>query len=140
MKKAREILLKRHQSVEPKLHRVWTRTLAPAQRGETKPAHRSLPLAVGWKLWRELIWPSRRIWASLACAWVLIVALNLASSEPATRVASVVTPPSHEEMRALIEQRQMLAQMIGPMPEPAIKRKSAPLGPRSDRAARIAAA
>jgi hypothetical protein len=91
-------------------------------------------------LWQELILPSRRIWAGLACAWVVIAVLNLASSEPAeTEIVSRTKPPSHEEMRVLIEQRRMLAQLIGPLSEPAYTQKRAAPGPHSERAAQTAA-
>ena len=137
MKKPREILLKQHRSVEPKLDRMWAKTLSPELRSEGTPAGENVFVAVGWKLWRELIWPSRRIWAGLACAWIAIVVLNLTSSEPSPQVASNTKPRSPEEMQALIEQRRMLAQMLDPLSEPSNKRKSNPLGPRSDRVARI---
>jgi hypothetical protein len=91
-------------------------------------------------LWRELIWPCRRIWVGLACSWLLIIGLNMASSEPSRRVVSQEETSSGEEIRALIEQRRMLAQMIGPIAEPAADRKSNPTGPRSDRTSRISAA
>jgi hypothetical protein len=91
-------------------------------------------------MWRELIWPSRRIWAGLAVAWLVILGLNVASSEPTPRVASRAEARSGKELRALIEQRRMLAQMTDPLPEPANTRKSNPPGPRSDRAAAISAA
>jgi hypothetical protein len=135
MKTPREILLKRHQTVEPKLGRMWVRDLAPGLRSKATPDHRNVFLAVSWTLWRELILPSRRIWAGLACAWLLIAALNLASSEPAAKIASQSKPPSGEELRALIEQRRMLAQLIGPPSEPAYTQKRTAPGPRSDRAA-----
>jgi hypothetical protein len=91
-------------------------------------------------MWQELIFPSRRIWAGLACAWVVIAVLNLASSEPTTtEVVSRTKPPSHEEMRVLIEQRRMLAQLIGPLSEPAYTQKRAAPGPRSERPAQTAA-
>ncbi|HUD82763.1 MAG TPA: hypothetical protein VMQ67_04640 [Candidatus Saccharimonadales bacterium] len=99
------------------------------------PTRQNVFLAVGWTLWRELVLPSRRIWAGLACAWLLIAVLNLASSEPSTKVASKVQPPSHEEIQALLEQRRMLAQLIGPLSEPAYTQKRTAPGPRSDRAA-----
>ena len=91
-------------------------------------------------MWRELVWPSRRIWAGLACAWLLIIGMNVASTEPATRIASKATPPSHDEMQALIEQRRMLAQLTDWPTEPANTRKPNPPGPRSDRTTRISAA
>ena len=140
MKTPREILLNRHRSVEPKFDRLWDNSLAPKLRSEPSSAsaaetvRQNLLFAAGWKLWRELIWPSRRIWAGLACAWLLIIALNVASYEPSPQVAIKAPPPSREEMRALIEQRQLLAQMIGLMPEPAGRRKSQPSEPRSERA------
>jgi hypothetical protein len=137
MKSPREILLKQHRSVEPKLDRIWARTLSPELRSEGTPTRENVFVAAGWTLWRELIWPSRRIWAGLACAWVAILVLNVAFSEPTTRVANKSEPRSREEMQSLIEQRRMLAQMLDPLSEPSRKRRSNPPGPRSDRVARI---
>ena len=139
MKTPREILLKQHQSVEPKLERMWAENLSPEVRSEGMSAGGNVVFAVGWTLWRELIWPSRRIWAGLACAWVVILALNVASSEAPPRVASKAEPRSSDEMQALIEQRRMLAQMLDPLSETSAKRKSNLPGPRSDRGGRISA-
>lgn len=150
MKTPREILLGRHRAVKPKLDRMRTDNLAPVvaavcDRRESGQARgvgaRRAPVQwLGWKLWRELVWPCRRTWAGLACAWLLIIGLNLASSDSSPRVAGKTETRSREEIRALIEQRRMLAQLIGPMAEPAADRKSNPTGPRSDRSARISAA
>ena len=138
MKSPREILLGRHRDVEPKLERMWASLAAACHRRALREggADRA-PLQV---LWRELILPSRRIWAGLACTWVVIIVLNVVSYEPSPQLASQAKPPSHEEMRALIEQRQLLAQMIGPMPEPAVRRKSHSTEPRSERTEEISAA
>ena len=155
MKTPREILLKRHQAVEPKLDRIWTEAIAPEllswratlRRGRrnvtdtilrgSAQAPRVPPANV---LWRELIWPCRHVWAGVACAWLLIIGLNMASFERAPRVASKTEPRSGEELRAFIEQRQLLAQLTDALPEPADTRKPNPPGPRSDRGARISAA
>jgi hypothetical protein len=134
MKTPREILLKRHQAVEPKLERMWAEELSTELRSEATPARENVFLAAGWVLWRELVLPSRRVWAGLACAWVLIAVLNLASAEPATKTVSQMKPPSGEELRAIIEQRRMLAQLIGPLSEPVYTQKRAAPGPRSERA------
>jgi hypothetical protein len=145
MKTPREILLKHHRSAEPKLDQMWDESLAPelqsgrAHTREASTGRENLLLAAGWKLWRELVLPSRRIWAGLACAWIVIAVLNLASSEPATDVVSQTKPRSSEELRALIEQRQMLAQLIGPISEPAYTQKRSSPGPRSERAPQTAA-
>jgi hypothetical protein len=140
MKTPREILLKQHQSVEPQLDRMWVKELAPELRSERTPAHENVLLVVGWKLWRELIWPCRRVWAGVACAWLLIVGLNVASVEPARQIASKAGPRSSEEMQVLIEQRRMLAQLTDWPTEPAKTRKSNPPGPRSERTTKISAA
>jgi hypothetical protein len=132
--------LKRHQSVEQKLDRIWAENLATELQSKPTPARKNVLLAAGWTLWRELVLPSRRIWAGLACAWVAIVVLNAASSDASSRVARNVTPPSREDTQALIEQRRMLAQLIGPLSEPAYPRKRTTPGPRSDRAAQTSAA
>ncbi len=140
MKTPREILLDLHRSAEPDLDRLWNQKLAPALANDSTLVHRNALVAAGWKMWRELIVPNRRIWAGLACAWVVIGALNLVSSERAVAVASQNRPPSHEEMRALVEQRRMLAQLIGPAPESASPRKHTMPGPHSENAPRVSAA
>lgn len=70
MKTPREILLKQHRSVEPKLKRMWDEKLAPELVGDTTSIGHNVLLAIGWKLWRELIWPSRgfgRGWRARGC-------------------------------------------------------------------------
>ena len=129
MKTPREVLLSQHRNVEPKLDRMWRATLRRGLRNGADATERVPPAKL---LWRELIWPCRRIWAGLACAWALIIAVDLASSEPAARATVKVAPPSREEMQALVEQRRMLAQLIGPLPAPESKRKSVSPGPRSE--------
>jgi hypothetical protein len=140
MKTPREILLKRHKSAEPKLAQMWNESLSTKLRSEGVPARENMFLAVIRTLWRELVLPNPRIWAALTCAWVMIAVLNLASSRPATEVASRAKPPSREEIRALIEQQQMLTQLIGPPSEPATLQKHTSPGPRSDRTGQISAA
>lgn len=55
-------------------------------------------------------------------------------------VVSRAEPRSDEEMRVLIEQRRMLAQMIEPAPLPADKRQSILPSPRSDRPIEVSTA
>ncbi len=142
MKTPREILLKQHQAVEPKLDQMWDRSLAPTVAAvcDRRDSNHNPFLTIGWTLWRELFLPSRRIWASLACAWLLIAVLNLASSEPTIKVTNQPKPRSGEELSALIEQRRMFAQLIGPLSEPVYTQKRTSPGPRSDRAVQILAA
>jgi hypothetical protein len=120
---------------------MWDKSFAPTVAAvyERRDSKHSPFLAVASTLWRELIQPSRRIWAGLACVWVLIAMLNLASSEPAMKIAAQSKPPSGEEVRALIEQRRMFTQLIGPLSEPAYTQKRTSPGPRSERTAQISA-
>ena len=142
MKTPREILLKRHRTIESKLDRMWNESLAPTVAAvyNRRDSKHNVFLAASWVLWRELVLPSRRIWAGLACAWVLIVVLNLASAEPTAKVVSQSKPPSGDELRALIEQRRMLAQLIGPLSEPVYTKKRTSPGPHSERAVQTSAA
>ena len=144
MKTAREVLLGRHRDIEPKLDQMWRVTLRCGLRGGADAAPRSSVQAsrvptggLAWRLWCELIWPCRRTWAGLACAWVVILMLNVASSERVTPVATRTGPRSHAEMRALAEQRRMLTQLIEGAPIPVSKQKSIPTSPRSDRALEV---
>jgi hypothetical protein len=135
MRTPREILLSRHRSTEPKLDRMWTNDLSTELRSKATSGHENVFLATGWTLCRELILPSRRIWAGLACAWVLIAVFNLASSEPTTKVVAQSRPRSSEEIHTLIEQQRMFAQLLGPLAEPTYTQKPASPGPRSECAA-----
>ena len=130
MKTPREVLLARHRGIEPKLEQMWPSVAAICDRRGSREvgAHRA-PLQL---LWRELIWPCRRVWAGLACAWTLIIVVHVASSEPTTRDTGKTPPQSREEMQALAEQRRMLAQLIEPTAEPSEKHKSELPGPRSE--------
>ena len=130
MKTPREVLLARHRGIEPKLEQMWPSVAAVCDRRGSREvgAHRA-PLQL---LWRELIWPCRRVWAGLACAWTLIIVVHVASSEPTTRDTGKTPPQSREEMQALAEQRRMLAQLIEPTAEPSEKHKPELPGPRSE--------
>ena len=140
MKTPREILLKQHQSIERKLDRLWVANLSKELRPKAVAPRGNVFFATIRILWCELVLPSRRIWAGLVCAWLLIAVLNLASFESSVKVASKVEPPSREKIQALVEQRRMLAQLIGPLYEPANAPKHTAPGPRSERPAQTTAA
>src|ERR1051326_3014278 len=62
------------------------------------------PFTIHAPCWRELLWPNPAAWAGLAAAWVVILALNLASSNKSTSVAAAPAP-SPEVIEALHQQR-----------------------------------
>ena len=61
-----------------------------------------------------MFWPYPRAWAGLAAAWVVIIALNLATRESgAPEIARQLPPPSPQLRQLLREQEQMLAELTG---------------------------
>ena len=93
MKSPREILLQHHRAATPALDRIRQDVLA----GELG-AHATTPRlentdarddARGFalKLWRELIWPCRQVWAALAAVWLVLGVFELATrSQPPVEV------------------------------------------------------
>jgi hypothetical protein len=117
MKTPREILLEQHRSAAPKLDAIRREVLAekvtPARAGG------SGALAAVWLnwpvvLWRELIWPSRRIWAGLAAVWILIFVFNFSQRDPSELMARKTPPPSPEMILTFRQQEKLLAELIGP--------------------------
>jgi hypothetical protein len=71
------------------------------------------PSRIALKLWQELVWPCRRIWAGMAVVWVAVLICNR-SMEETPRVAFDRSPATTSEMaKVLKEQKQMLSQLLG---------------------------
>jgi hypothetical protein len=68
--------------------------------------------------WRNLFWPSPRIWAGLGVAWIVILFLNLNSGLSSSAVANsqVATAPASDGIE---ERRRLMAELLGPVSEPA---------------------
>jgi len=119
MKTPREILLSCHQSAVPKLDAIRREIVAELNNEETKEQSflNSLgPWCLGGlrNLWLELIWPSRRIWASLAAVWFLIFLANF-SMRDHSQPQMATTAPSPQMILAFQQQEQMLTELIGPV-------------------------
>ncbi len=85
-----------------------------------------------------LLWPHPKAWAGLAAAWLVILAMNLYSSDPTTPTAKTEVAPSPELMLALREQRRELAKLIEPAATfDAEKPKSFLPSPRSEQRAGV---
>jgi len=115
MKTPREILLERHQAIDPKLDALRREILA--RQFET-----SRPINSGTNrlnlLWQELFWSCRRTWTSLAAIWVILLLLNLSQRDPASvRLAqsqpSAVTMMSFRDQEALLQ--ELLADRTSPL-------------------------
>jgi len=110
MKTPREILFQRHQTAESKLDTVRCEVLsAEFVRGGRRVADTaSLPSL----LWRELVWPCRRIWTGLAAAWIFILAVNFSIEDKSEIVAQKSSTP--EMIMTWQQQERVLAELIGP--------------------------
>jgi len=88
--------------------REWRREiLGPLRPPRTAPA--------GW--WRQLLWPHPAAWASLAAAWVAIVALNRAAT-PDAAPRQVATRPSRDMVLAYQERQRLSAELASDRSEP----------------------
>jgi hypothetical protein len=119
MKTPHEILLERHQAATPKLDVIRQSAVAavcdrhPAMVDAHERRSQTAATMIGHVLWRELIWPSRRIWAGLAAVWVVILTVNvsLRNESPALALKS---PPTREMIMAWRQQERLLTELIGP--------------------------
>lgn len=142
MKTPREILFARHANAEPKLDAIRERMLleqlsVKSRAAESPTLWRKFnPLFVVTKLWQELVWPCRRIWAGIAAVWVGILIFGMASSDWGPAVAT--SAPAPDVMMAIEQQRQMMAQLLDSAPAESATKPRLP-GPRSEERQTIAA-
>jgi hypothetical protein len=104
------------------LKRQPPRQLPPEWRGEILNAARQRepvekPPQTPW--WLAWLWPSPVAWACVACAWLVIIGLNLASQPPNGKTAALVSRSPQEIEMALIQQRQLVQQLFQSEAEPA---------------------
>ena len=123
MKTPREILFERHQAIAPKLeairHDVVNAEFNVGQASRLSPSEKAEKLETGATpvlrlLWRELIFPSRRIWAGLAATWILIFVFNFAQRDPAELLARKSPPPAPQMILTFRQQERLLTELIGP--------------------------
>jgi hypothetical protein len=120
MKTPRELLLERHQNAAPKLDTIRQSTVTAVcdRRIATDAVYKRRPQTGATMIlqtfWRELIWPSRRIWAGLAATWILIFVFNFSQRDPAELMARKSPPPSPEMILTFRQQERLLAELIGP--------------------------
>ncbi|PYK58897.1 MAG: hypothetical protein DME21_14645, partial [Verrucomicrobia bacterium] len=81
----------RPEDFEKQLQRQPLRKIPAEWRGEildaARRAHEPQPSQpASW--WRALLWPCPQAWAGLAAVWVLILALNSVTREPARSARS----------------------------------------------------
>jgi anti-sigma factor RsiW len=74
---------------------------------------RLVPVEILVRLWLELIWSARRIWAGFAFVWLMIAAVNLAVTDHAVTTEANGKKPAPATFMAWDQERQMLAEWIG---------------------------
>jgi hypothetical protein len=113
MKTPRDILLEQHGAADPKLDAIRRKVVWEGRRVAVPKFRVAGTATLPMLIWRELIWPSRRIWAGLAAVWVLIFVFNFSQRDPAELMARK-SPPSPEMMLTFRQQERLLAELIGP--------------------------
>src|SRR5689334_17355107 len=113
MKTPREILFERHRQAEPRLNKVRRQALAELTAARSEAGLRqSRSEGLLKKIWLELIWPSRRAWAGMATLWLALLAVNFGMKATATSSTAGRSARSGELVRALEEQRRLLAELL----------------------------
>jgi hypothetical protein len=108
MKTPRDILFARHQNAAPKLDAIRHEVLSTEfQNKDQIPFFANLPLA----LWRELFWPSHRIWTGLAAIWILIFVVNFSQRDKSEMMARKTPLPSPEAILTFQQQERLLAEL-----------------------------
>src|ERR1041384_3889719 len=93
MKTARELLLKRHRAIEPKLDALRARVVfGLSEEIERGPSPVKVRLAD--RIWQELILPARRLWIGAAAAWCLIGLLHASAPSPKPLLSAKAPRPS----------------------------------------------
>lgn len=85
------------------------------------------------KLWRELIWPVRRIWIAFVCVWVAIVAVNFADTDKPGQLEARVKIPPGNLITVWQRQQELLTEFNNPENADMDKPKPNLPRPRSDR-------
>lgn len=114
MKTPRDILLERHRAADPKLDAIRREVVWEGRRAAVPKFRVADTATLPVLIWRELIIPSRRIWAGLAATWILIFVFNFAQRDPAELMARKTPPPSPEMILTFRQQERLLAELIGP--------------------------
>jgi hypothetical protein len=100
MKTPKEILLQRHQAVEPKLDAVRRNALAVLERPGLAQS------------WREFVFAMRWHLAGLSAVWIAVLLLNIDSPSGSTVViAQDKIPPTRVLLQALLKNRRELMEL-----------------------------
>jgi hypothetical protein len=115
MKTPRDILFASHQAAAPKLDAIRHEVLKAGLREGRRVAVPKFRVADAATLtiliWRELIFPCRRIWTGLAAVWILIFIVNF-SQHDGSQTAKMKPSPSPEVMMTFRDQQKLLDELL----------------------------
>jgi RNA polymerase sigma-70 factor, ECF subfamily len=123
MKTPRDILFTRHQAAAPKLDAIRRKVGAELNHEDPK-AQSGAGNLMSWcrsgskQLWRELVWPCRRIWAGLAAVWILVFIVNVSQRDGLQTVIAKSSPPT-EVMMTFRDQQKLLNELFADRSLPA---------------------
>ena len=120
MKTARELLLERHQSAEPRLNALRQSVVDDLARTAVSPRHSLGGWGAGMGAWVSALRPLQRQWVALGAVWILAAVLNH-ESEPAipAALAGRAVPAPHRILAAIRENRRQVWELIhGPVLPP----------------------
>jgi hypothetical protein len=106
MKTPRDLLLAQHRAAEPQLDALRREVVQQFREEQHVTVRRMNFLSL---LWRELILPSRRLWAAVATAWVVILLVNLSLRDPVPGGSVKVYAPA---MMSFQEQQTLLNALL----------------------------
>jgi len=112
MKTPREILLEQHRAATPKLDAIRHECVGQASSLSQNKMSETGKMPVLLLIWRELIFPSRGIWASLAAIWIFIFVANV-SQRDRSQMTMAKPSSSPEMVLSFRQQEKMLAELIG---------------------------
>jgi hypothetical protein len=123
MKTPRDILFTRHRAAMPKLDAIRREVVTNFNHQDTKAPSWTMIL-VSWclggsiQLWRELVWPCRRIWSGLAVVWILLLVINVAQRDRASVNLAKASPPAVSLM-TFRDQQKLLNELFADRSLPA---------------------
>jgi anti-sigma factor RsiW len=125
-----------HIEPRPAVQMRWANAVKSADK--RKSVSLFSPRIVVLECWRQLIWPSRRIWSGLAAVWLLILIANLNFHASTPRMMATTLPRSADFIMAFREQEQVLLELTDRSDAKAVSppTRSAPR-PRSERHSRF---
>jgi hypothetical protein len=109
---------------------AWRQEILAAARAAERP--RSVPAVSRWEQLADLLWPSPKVWAGLAAAWIAMIGLNVVLSSSTTSqfpAAAGGVQLAHNRQ----QQQRLMLELLNPDNDPAAPSPDGKPAPRSDR-------